>query len=55
MTFTLKDYFGFAQNREKATYGLGYQLSLTRKTDNAVLNKGNAINKAKIKFNSLDW
>ena len=30
----LKDVFGFAEYREKATYGLGYKLSLTRNTDN---------------------
>ena len=35
----LKDIFGFAEHREKATYGLGYKLTLTRNTDNAVLKK----------------
>ena len=35
----LKDIFGFAENQEKGTYGLGYKLTLTRNTDNAVLNK----------------
>ena len=27
----LKDVFGFAEHQEKATYGLGYKLTLTRK------------------------
>ena len=51
----LKDVFGFAEYQEKATYGLGYKLTLTRNTDNAVLNKGNAINIGKIKINALEW
>ena len=38
----LKDIFGFAEHQEKVTYGLGYKLTLTRKSDNAVLNKTNA-------------
>ena len=51
----LKDVFGFAEYQEKGTYGLGYKLTLTRNTDNAVLNKGNAINNGKVKINALEW
>ena len=51
----LKDVFGFAEHQEKGTYGLGYKLTLTRNTDSAVLNKGNAINNAKIKINAIEW
>ena len=51
----LKDVFGFAEYQEKATYGLGYKLTMTRNSDNAVLNKGNAINNAKIKINAIEW
>ena len=51
----LKDVFGFAEYQEKAKYGLGYKLTLTRNTDNAVLNKGNAINYAKIKIIAIEW
>ena len=51
----LKDVFGFAEYQEKGTYGLGYKLTLTRNTDNAVLNKGNAINNGKVKINGLEW
>ena len=47
--------FGFGENQEKATYGLGYKLTLTRNTDNAVLNKDNAINEAKIKIIGIEW
>ena len=43
----LKDFFGFADYQRKATYGLRYKLTVTRKTDNAVLNKDNTINNTK--------
>ena len=51
----LKDLFGFAEHQTKGTYGLGYKLTLTRNTDNAVLNKVAAPNIGKVKINSLDW
>ena len=54
VTIMLKDIFGFAEHQEKGTYGLGYKLTLTRNSDNAVLNKGIAINNAIIKINSID-
>ena len=50
----LKGVFGFAEYQEKGTYGLGYKLTLTRNTDNAVL-KANTINLGKIKINALEW
>ena len=51
----LKDIFGFTEYQEKGTYGLGYKLTLTRNTDNAVLNKAAATNNGRLKINSLDW
>ena len=51
----LKDIFGFAEYQEKGTYGLGYKLSLTRNTDNTVLNKNNAVANGRVKIKSLDW
>ena len=51
----LKDVFGFSEYQQKATYGLGYRLTMTRNSDNALLNKGNAINNAKIKINAIEW
>ena len=51
----LKDVFGFAEYQEKGTYGLGYKLTMTRNSDNAVLNKVKAINNAKIKINAIEW
>ena len=51
----LNDVFGFAEYQEKAKYGLGYKLTLTRNSDNAVLNKDNAINIGKIKINAIEW
>ena len=47
----LKDIFGFAEYQEKGTYELGYKLTLTRNTDNAVLNKGNG----KMEINAFGW
>ena len=34
---------------------MGYKLTLTRNTDNSVLNKDNAINNAKNKINTIEW
>ena len=38
---SLKDKFGFVENQQKATYDLGYKLTLTSNTDNALLKKEN--------------
>ena len=54
VTIMLKDIFGFAEHQEKGIYGLGCKLTLTRNSDNAVSNKGNAINNAKIKIDGID-
>ena len=51
----LKDIFGYTEYQQKATYGLGYKLTLTRNTDHAVLNKGNTIYIGKIKINAIEW
>ena len=51
----LKGFFGYAEYQEKGTYGLGYKLTVTRNTDNSVLNKTAATNSAKVKINSFDW
>ena len=51
----LRHIFGFAEQQQKATYGLGYKLTLPRNSDNAVLNKDDAINDAKIKITSIEW
>ena len=34
---------------------MGYKLTLTKNTDNTVLNKANSTINAKIKINSLEW
>ena len=39
MRIYLEDMFGFAEHQEEATYGLGYKLTLTENSDNAVLKK----------------
>ena len=51
----LKDVFGFVEHQEKATYGLGYKLTLTRNKDDAVIDKANAIADARIKIDHIHW
>ena len=36
MRIYLEDIFGYVEHQEKATHGLGYKLTLTRNSDNAV-------------------
>ena len=42
----LKDVFGFAELQESCTYGIGYKLTLQRKSDNHVLSLRAAANDA---------
>ena len=51
----LKDVFGFAEHPERATYGLGYKLTLTRNKDDAVIDKANAIADARIRIDHIHW
>ena len=51
----LKDVFGFAEGQEKATYGLGYKLTLTRNKDEAVVDKAAGIADAGIKIDQIHW
>ena len=51
----LKDIFGFAEHQEKATYGLGYTLTLTRIKDEAVIDKVAGIADARIKIDHIQW
>ena len=51
----LKDNFGFAEHQEKAIYGLGHRLLLTRNADHAVLNKHNAVNNVEIEIFIFEW
>ena len=50
-----KDVCSFAKNQNKATYGLGYKLTLIRISDNSVLNIANATTDTKLKFNGFEW
>ena len=50
-----KDIFGYAEHQQKATFGLGYKLTLTTNNDSAVLNKDNAVKHFKIKIISIEW
>ena len=51
----LKDVFGFAEYQEKATYGLGYKLNLTRIKDEAVIDKVAGIADSKFKIDHIHW
>ena len=51
----IKDIIGLDEHRKTATFGLGYKLTLTKNTDNVVINKDNAINNAKVEIIGLDW
>ena len=53
--FSLSDIFGFVEHQKRGTFGLVFKLTLTRNSDNCVLNKDNAINNGKIKGNAIDW
>ena len=50
----LRDVFGFAEHQEIATFEFGYKLTLTKNSDNAVLNKDNGTSKGKNKINSFE-
>ena len=49
----LKDVIGFAENQEKATYGLGFILTLKRNKDEAVIDKAGGIADARIKIDHI--
>ena len=51
----LKIVFEFSEHQEKATYGLGYALTLTRNSDNSVLNKADVTNKVENRSNCIEW
>ena len=51
----LKHIFGFAEHQEKATYGLGYKLTLTRNKDDAVIDKAGGIADARIRIDHIHW
>ena len=51
----LKDVFGFVEGQEKATYGHGYKLTLTRNKDEAVIDKVAGIADARIKIDHIHW
>ena len=53
--FLRKDVFGFAEHQEKATFELGYNSSLTRKKDEAVLDKAAGLADARIKIDHFHW
>ena len=51
----LEDVFGLSEYQDKATYGFGYKLTLTRNKDFAVFQKAVALGDARIKINHIIW
>ena len=51
----LKDVFGFVEHQEKATYGLGYKLTLTRNKDDDVIDKAGGFADARIRIDHIHW
>ena len=51
----LKNVFGFAECQEKTTCGLGYNLTITKIKDEAVLDKARGTADARIKIDHLHW
>ena len=52
----LHDIFDSSEHQEEATYGIGFELTLTRSVDNsAVSNEGNQTIVAKIKNTAIEW
>ena len=47
--------FGFAEHQEKATFGLGYKITIIRNNDKSVLNKADATIVDRIKINGFLW
>ena len=55
LRFMLRDVSGFAEHQEKATYGLGYELTLTRDKDEAFIYKVSGIADARNKIDHFHW
>ena len=51
----LRDVFGFAERQDKATYGLGYKLTLTRNKDEGVIDKVAGIAGARVRIDHIHW
>ena len=51
----LKGVFAFAEHQQKATYGLGYKLTLKRNKDEGVIDKVAGIAEARIKIDHIHW
>ena len=51
----LKDVFGFAEHQEKATYGLGYKITLKTNKDEAAIDRAGGIADARFKIDHIHW
>ena len=55
LRITLKDVFGFAKHQKKATYALGYNVTLTTNEDEAIIDKPPGSPDAGIKIDHIQW
>ena len=55
LRFKLRDVFGSVEHQEKATYGLGYKLSLKRNKVEALIDKVAGITDARVKIDQIHW
>ena len=51
----LTDVFGFANYQQKATYGIGYKLTLKSNKDEAVIDKAGGIADSRFKIDLIHW
>ena len=51
----LKDVFGFVECQDKASYGLGYKLTLRKNRDDAVIDKTGGIADARFEIDHIHW
>ena len=50
-----KDVFGYAEQQQKANYGLSYTLTLTRNKDDAVIDKTAGFTDGRMKIDHIHW
>ena len=55
LRFMLKDIFGFCEDQQKACFGLGYKLKLTRNKDVGVIANVAGIANARIRIDQTHW
>ena len=55
LRFLLRDLFEYAEHQEKATYGLGHEITLTWDKNDSVIDKVAGLADARIKIHFIHW